>query len=415
MNISILTIGDEICIGQIINTNAAWISSECALIGANIVAHSVVGDHIPTILSEFHRLLNLSDVLLITGGLGPTHDDRTKDALCQFLNDNLVFHQSTFDYLQQFFQSKGLDFTIRQQSQAFLPSKCQVLPNNQGTAPGILFNLPQNQTIVSMPGVPFEMKFIMRNSVLPILTQKMSGDGFVAHKTLLTGGIGEGNLADLVGNPDDFLQNSSLAFLPFPGGVRLRISTKANSQFLASIELNRIEKLLRERIGYVIYGQDDDNLASALGKLLINQHKTISVAESCTGGLLGGALTDMPGSSNYFIGGVDVYSYEAKSKILNIPLQIIQEDGAVSRRVAELLAQNCKILFSTDVALSITGIAGPSGGTIDKPVGTVWIGYADNENLLALKFNFGNSREINRLRSVNSALTLALKKLTKSV
>jgi len=267
--------------------------------------------------------------------------------------------------------------------------------------------------IVAMPGVPSEMKSIMRTWVLPYLESMMTEnkEEVVLYKVLQTAGIAESKLADLLGNVDDFLGGGSLAFLPSYKGVRLRIGVTGNTSDLAREKLNQIEKHIYSKAGKFIFGENDDSLASVVGKLLKEKGKTCSVAESCTGGLLGAEFTSVPGSSDYFVGAAIVYSNEAKTKILDVSKGIIDAFGAVSEETAKELASNVRKVFKTDFGISITGIAGPSGGTIEKPVGTVWIGLASENDVLTKKFVFSNDREINRERSVAKALEMLLNTL----
>lgn len=412
LKISLLTIGDEILIGQIINSNASWIAEQCTRLGAKIILHSVVGDEREAMLSELDRLLFVSDVVLLTGGLGPTHDDITKSVLCEYFNDELIRNEQVLKLVEDFLQKRNIPVTERNQKQADVPKKAKILHNTNGTAPGLLFDMTGN-VIVAMPGVPSEMKSIMRTWVLPYLESMMTEnkEEVVLYKVLQTAGIAESKLADLLGNVDDFLGGGSLAFLPSYKGVRLRIGVTGNTSDLAREKLNQIEKHIYSKAGKFIFGENDDSLASVVGKLLKEKGKTCSVAESCTGGLLGAEFTSVPGSSDYFVGGAIVYSNEAKTKILDVSKGIIDAFGAVSEETAKELASNVRKVFKTDFGISITGIAGPSGGTIEKPVGTVWIGLASENDVLTKKFVFSNDREINRERSVAKALEMLLNTL----
>jgi nicotinamide-nucleotide amidase len=292
-----------------------------------------------------------------------------------------------------------------------LPSRCEVLKNARGTAPGMLFKT-DGKILISMPGVPNEMKGIMEDHVLPLLKGLMAeSDSVTVFKTLLTNGIPESNLADLLGDTDEFLKGTTLAFLPSYHGVRLRIGSVGESFKKGEEEIARVEKYIRSKAEKFIYGEGDQNLALAVGNLLKEKNKTISLAESCTGGLLGAALTDAAGSSQYFMGSIICYSNEAKIELLNVPSETILNNGAVSCEVAEVLAKNVRLRFKTDYGMSITGIAGPGGGTAEKPVGTVWIGIADEHSVHAKKFIFGTERMVNRELSVGAALGILLKDL----
>ncbi|MFH1051452.1 MAG: competence/damage-inducible protein A [bacterium] len=411
-NIALISIGDEICIGQIINTNAAWISSKCTELGANVSYHSTIRDNKEDLINELNRSLQKSDMVIITGGLGPTHDDITKNVLTGYFEDELIFHEPTLEYLEKIFKLRGYNLTERNKEQALIPSKAKPLTNALGTAPGILFD-ENGKLTVALPGVPAEMKYIMNNSVLPIMQNKIieRNDDILLYKNYHTSGIPESMLADLIGDTQELLNGASLAFLPSYKGIKLRVGVNAKNFEEANNKIIQIEKKLYEAAGKFIYGKDDDSLSLKAGQGLSQLKMTVSVAESCTGGLLGGELTSISGSSEYFIGGVIVYSNEAKIKILDVDAKIIENYGAVSEEVVKELARNVRKKFGTDFGIGITGIAGPTGGTEEKPVGTVWIGIADENVTIAQKFIFGNDREINRERAVGTALNMLLKRI----
>lgn len=410
LNLSILTIGDEICIGQIINTNAAWIAAECTRISCKILAHSSIGDEMDSIISEIGRLIAHSDALIITGGLGPTHDDITKEAIRAFLGDTIVLHEPTLAYLKEFYTSRNRTLIERNATQALLPSTAQPLHNSRGTAPGMLFDY-HGKMIVSLPGVPMEMKGIMTDHVLPLLAKRAAIGDVLLYKTLMTTGIPEASLADLIGEPSEFLHGASLAFLPSYQGVRLRIGVSAATNIAAEAEIERIETHIRSKAAKFIFGEDNQSLTTVVTNLLLEKKLTVSVAESCTGGLLGAALTDLAGSSAYFEGGVQTYSYAAKEHILSVKHETLTTYGAVSSETVEEMAVNVRQKFSTDFGISISGIAGPGGGLPEKPVGTVWIGLAHPSGVITKRFNFGNDRTMNRERSVGAALEMLYRAL----
>jgi len=415
LKVSILTIGDEICIGQIINTNASWLASECVKQGCSVVLHSSVGDEKEIIKNELERLSSLSDFVIVTGGLGPTHDDITKSTLLEYFEDEYIFNQEVADELEKRFKLRRFAFTERNKAQALLPSKCKVLTNAVGTAPGMLFQ-KEGKYIVSLPGVPREMMYIVTTHVLPLLNELLTvgNHNVFLYKNLMTNGIPESMLADLIGKPEDFLDGGSLAFLPSYKGVRLRIGVSAENKSIAEEKIEKIENIIRSRAGRFIYGVDEDSLTKKTGDLLKLFGKTVSVAESCTGGMLGAELTEISGSSDYFSGGMIVYSNEIKIKQLNIDENIIREHGAVSKETCEAMALNVRKKLKTDFGISITGIAGPTGGTDEKPVGTVWIGISDEDGVDAKMFSFSPDRKINRERAVGTAINLLYKKLTEN-
>jgi nicotinamide-nucleotide amidase len=405
LKITILTIGDEICIGQVVNTNASWLAAKCTELGCRIVAHSIVGDEKEIMISELNRLLPISDFIIITGGLGPTHDDITKPVLCEFFKDELVFHEETLNQIEFLFKWRGLKLTERNRGQAFIPSKCTPLKNLMGTAPGMLFSF-QNKYIVSLPGVPAEMKGLMENEILPLISKLIliRKEEVVLFKNIQTHGIAESMLADLIGEPSEFLGNGTLAFLPSYKGVRLRIGVSSGNFEEARKELKIIEDIIIKRAGKYIFAIGEDTLGSTVGKILKEKQLTLAVAESCTGGLLGGEITSTEGSSVYFKGGVIVYSNDSKINLLKVNPETIEKFGAVSKETALELAENVRKIFATDYGLSITGIAGPGGATPDKPVGTVWIGISDKVKSEAKLFTFVHDRAVNRERAVGSAL-----------
>lgn len=421
MTIALLTIGDEICIGQIVNTNAAWMAEACSREGWRVVAHSVVGDELSQIIDEFKRLLGVADAVLITGGLGPTHDDRTKTALLEFLHDNAVLHEPTLEHLRALFRKLGREMSERNAAQAMLPSTCEVLQNDKGTAAGMWFTLKagsdynsskRDKIMVSMPGVPYEMKHLMQDRVIPRLRELSQNDPVMRYTTLLTTGIAESTLADLIGDVDAILEGQELAFLPSPGGVKLRITVTAENRDKADEILLRIEERIRSRAERFIYGKDGDSYDAIVGQLLAERGLTIAVAESCTAGLLGVALTASRGSSAYFLGGVQCYSNEAKIQFVGVKPETLRQYGAVSEETAVELASGIRERCQASIGVSITGIAGPDGGTPEKPVGTIWVGIADKNGTEAHKYTVGGDRTVNRERAVVAALQLIYKKVS---
>lgn len=412
MKIAVFTIGDEICMGQVVNTNAAWIAFQCSKLGFDVTTHSSVGDEEGMIISELDRLLGANDIVLVTGGLGPTHDDITKPALAKYFNDVIELHQPTMDNLTERYQKRGIKLTDRNKSMALLPSKCIVLPNSVGAAPGMLFER-NGKTVISMPGVPAEMKAIMKDNVLPYLKEALekSGSEIKVFKTLHTIGIPESILAEEIGDVSGFLGKSALAFLPSYRGVRLRVNSTGKDVLAAETELNRVVDIITERVGRYVFGTDEDTITQNAGDLLKAKSLTVAVAESCTGGMLGAAFTDNPGSSAYFAGGIISYSNEAKINILGVNQSTILEHGAVSRETAIEMAANVSAKFGSDFGISVTGIAGPDGGTETKPVGTVWIGLASRDEVTARHFVFGSNRSVNRELTVGYALNMLYEKL----
>lgn len=415
-NISIITIGDEICIGQIVNTNASWIANKCTNLGANVIIHSTIKDSKEALISELDRLIPKSDLVIVTGGLGPTHDDITKNVLCEYFQDVFILHEETLQYLQRIFKLRGYTLTERNKEQALIPSKCNVLKNEVGTAPGMMFK-KDNKYIISLPGVPSEMKYIMQDSVLPFVSNKIANlnDEIVLYRNLQTTGIPESKLADMIGQPDEFLKGGTLAFLPSYRGVKLRIGVSEKSFEIAKNKLDKIEKIIFKRVNGKIFSSDDESLVSKIASILTEKKMTVAVAESCTGGLLGAEFTSISGSSSFFKGGVIAYSNEIKERILNIKKESLLNYGAVSEQVANELAKNVKAIFKTDFGIGITGIAGPTGGSEEKPVGTVFIALAFKNKIIVKKYIFSTEREINRERAVGTALAMLLEELQNTI
>lgn len=408
LKVAILTIGDEILIGQIVNSNASWIAQKCLEIGASVVEHRVVGDSEEEIISGVDSLLKKSDILLITGGLGPTSDDLTKPSLVKYFNDELVFNETVLNWIKEFYEKRGIkEISERNRKLANIPSKCTPLKNEVGTAPGMLINL-NDKIIVSMPGVPKEMQFIMNNSVLPLIKDKILKGNLTTHifNIIQTCGIPESILADKLAGLDVQNEGVNLAFLPSYKGVRLRLETKGIPYQEAINKIESVKKSIYERVGNYIFGEGETTLSEVVGKILIERNETVAVAESCTGGLLGGEFTKISGSSSYFLGGIIAYSNDVKIKILGVNKETIEKFGAVSEQTAIEMAENVRKIFNSTYGLSITGIAGPTGGTPQKPVGTVWIGFSSKDKTFAKHNLFGGDRDINRERSVATALTM---------
>ncbi|ROL57034.1 competence/damage-inducible protein A [Bacteroidetes/Chlorobi group bacterium Naka2016] len=408
LSVSILTIGDEILIGQIINTNASWIAQKCLEVGATVVEHRVVGDSQNEIIDGVDDLLKKSDVVLITGGLGPTSDDLTKPTLAKYFQDTLIFNEEVLEWIKEFYKKRGInEVSERNRNLANLPSKCKPLKNEFGTAPGMLFE-HNGKILVSMPGVPKEMKFIMETHILPLLKSKIVSEKKEAHifVTLQTCGIPESVLADKLSGVESVLNGLNLAFLPSYKGVRLRIEAKGLPIDLAEHQIEQVKSFIYSKVGDYVYGEGEVTLAETVGKMLEERGETVAVAESCTGGLLGGEFTKISGSSKYFLGGIIAYSNEIKSVHLGISTETLSKYGAVSQETAIEMAYNVRKKFNSTYGISITGIAGPTGGTPKKPVGTVWIGLSTPNETFAKLHQFGGDREINRERSVASALTM---------
>jgi nicotinamide-nucleotide amidase len=405
MNVEIITIGDEILIGQIVDTNSAWMATELNSIGIKVVQITSVSDSAAHLTEALDNAAKRANVVLMTGGLGPTKDDLTKKALCNYFQRNLVLHESTLQHVTNFFNKRGLGLTQLNHDQAMVIDGCEVLFNECGTAPGMWME-HEGVIFVSMPGVPFEMKGLMETSVLPKLAAR-SGMQKIVHKTILTFGIGESFLADKIEAWENELPSSiKLAYLPSPGQVRLRLTAVGNNEMILYEAISKAVGELLVVIPEYIFGFDNDTLASVVGKLLMKKGSTVASAESCTGGNIAHEITSIPGCSRWFQGSVVAYSNVVKMNMLGVEEEILERHGAVSELVACQMAEGARKRLQTDYAIATTGIAGPDGGTVAKPVGTVWIAVAGPNGTVTEKFSFANNRERNIIRSTQAALNL---------
>jgi nicotinamide-nucleotide amidase len=410
MKASVLTIGDELLIGQVINSNAAWIAEQLALLGVTLVRHVTCSDddiEIERCLREESRSV---DVLIVTGGLGPTHDDRTKHVLASWYECELVESEEAYRNLVSVLAARGrAEILDRNREQARVPSLCSVLMNRHGTAPGMLFDR-NGLLLVSLPGVPSEMKAMMTDDVLPFIQKRLKeqGDTIMRYRTIHTIGIAEAYLAEQLEPLQDILdEHSTLAFLPNVSGVRLRIGVQATDDEQAGYRLDAIAGRIYNRLDHsAIFGEGNTTLAAEVVAALMRRSETVAVAESCTAGLLGAAITDIAGSSSVFPGGIISYANEVKNRELGVPMEILETYGAVSDQCARAMARGIRERLDATYGISVTGIAGPDGGTSEKPVGTVWIAVATPNGVSSKVYRFGSERLTNRQRSVNMALAM---------
>ncbi|MCS7228478.1 MAG: competence/damage-inducible protein A [Candidatus Kryptonium sp.] len=411
MKAEIITIGDELLIGQVINTNASYIGRKLSEIGISTARIVSVGDDEKEIIEELKHAFDNFEVVILTGGLGPTHDDVTKNAICKFFNTGLVFNEEVFNQVKEFLAKRGrTEINEANRSQAFVPEKAKIITNHWGTAPGFLFE-EQGKIVVVMPGVPKEMIGMMENFVINYLAQKATGN-VIKQKVLKTTGIPESYLYEKLKDTLDEIKNfCKIAFLPSALGVKIRITVKAKNQNEANRLIEEAEKRIREKAEKYIYGVDNEELEEVIGRLLTERGLKLAVAESCTGGLIADRITNVPGSSKYFERGVVAYSNEAKVQILGVPEELIRNFGAVSREVAESMAEGVRKISGADIGISTTGIAGPTGATPTKPVGLVWIGYSDKNETFAKEFRFGDDRLENKQRATQMALEILRRKL----
>ncbi|HET7817824.1 MAG TPA: competence/damage-inducible protein A [Bacteroidia bacterium] len=407
----IISIGDEILIGQITNTNAQWMAQQLTLIGISVSHLITVGDNKEDILKAFTDAQRRSGIILITGGLGPTSDDLTKPTLCEFFNTKLIFNEEVFEMVKKRFALFNVVMPESNRGQAEIPENCTVIKNKNGTAPGMWFDV-NTSIFVSLPGVPYEMKAMMEEFVLPELKNRFQKE-VIIHKTVYTQGLGESSLAEKIKSWEESLNstNIKLAYLPSPSQVKLRLSVKGNNKqqlnLLVDEKISELRKLIPELIFAVEeYGKEPESLEKTIGELLRKKKQTLAVAESCTGGYIGHLITSIAGSSDYFNGGIIAYANDIKTNVLKVDVSTLQTNGAVSKEVAEQMASGVRQRLKADFGIATTGIAGPTGGSNEKPVGTVWIAVATPDALVSEKFSFGDSRERTIRRAGLSALNM---------
>jgi nicotinamide-nucleotide amidase len=416
MKAEIITIGDEILIGQIVDTNSAFIAKELNKIGISVKQISTVEDERSHILEALNEAKVRADIIIITGGLGPTKDDITKDCLCEFFEDKLVNNEEVLKHIEFLFE-KYIDTPISDlnRKQAMLPSKALALMNKFGTAPGMWFE-SEGKAYVSLPGVPFEMKALIEDEVIPRLQQNFKRP-VILHKTVLTYGMGESAIAEKIEAWEDGLPPYiRLAYLPNLGRVRLRLTAKGDNEEHLKNSVESLISDLHSIIGDIIVGyEDDEPVEIQISRLLLKNKATISTAESCTGGRLGSLFATPPGASNYYKGSVVSYATSSKVDVLKIDKKLIEEHSVVSEEVAMAMAKNVREIFKTDYAISTTGNAGPAKGDSDADIGTVFIGIATPDKVYAKKFTFGNHRDKVIGKAVNKSIELIREELFQQV
>jgi nicotinamide-nucleotide amidase len=402
---AIITIGDEILIGQVSDTNAVWIAQELNKIGVLVGEMVTVSDEASQIRSTLDRYMGHYGLLIMTGGLGPTKDDLTKETLAEYFESKMTTNQEVLEKITNYFRERGRGMIASNLQQAEVPEACRVLMNNHGTAPGMWFE-KEGTILVSLPGVPYEMKGLMADHVIPELCTIIKVPE-VVHRTIMTQGVPESYLAALLNEWESALPACvKLAYLPRPGIVRLRLTVVDKCARDAEELLEVIISKLLDIIPQHIFGFEDISLEEALGNLLRERKLSLATAESCTGGSIAGMLTSVPGSSDYFAGGVIAYANQVKMSQLDVDPLILEDRGAVSREVVEQMALNVSKKFATQTAIATSGIAGPGGGTAEKPVGTTWICVVYKDTIYSKKFSFGGTRDRIVSQANNSALQL---------
>lgn len=407
----VLTVGDEILFGQITDTNSQWISAELSSLGIRTKRKTSVGDQEAEITAGIHEALSRANVVIMTGGLGPTKDDITKKTIATYFGVDMVENEDVLKDVTHFFESRNRELTPINKAQALLPANAKAIRNSCGTAPGMWFETTDGKVLISMPGVPYEMKTMMQKDILPAL-KTFFNTPIIFHKMIKLVGIGESFLADKIADWEDALpENVKLAYLPSVGTLRLRLTGYGTD--LQTVKQNvqtQFEKVL-PLISNYIYGFEDDTLPSVVGALLKQKNLTIGTAESCTGGYLSHLITSISGSSAYYQGSIISYSNDVKINQLSVSPNTLTQYGAVSEQVVIEMAEGLRTKLGVDIAVSVSGIAGPDGGTPEKPVGTVWLALADAQGTITHKLTLGNHRENNIQLSAIGALNLVRKRL----
>jgi nicotinamide-nucleotide amidase len=403
VNAEIITIGDEILIGQVIDTNSAWIAHQLNDIGINVSQITSISDNKDHIINALDLAASSVDLILVTGGLGPTKDDITKQTIAEYFQTRLIRNEAVLDHIHHLLQLRGGQMNELNIHQADVPETCEVIPNNYGTAPCIWLEKP-GKVFVFMPGVPFEMMGIVSDQLLQRF-QQLYNTPAIVHKTLMLQGVAESQLALLIESWEIQLpSNIKLAYLPSPGILKLRLTAKGDTtEILSKMIAQEVQKVL-PIIKDWYYGDNDEPLEITLAKLLKDNNKTMATAESCTGGKIASMITSVPGSSQYYNGTVVSYSNDVKTNVLGVNPDILASYGAVSQQTVELMAQRVRELMKSDYAIATSGIAGPDGGTPEKPVGTVWIAVASKKQVISRKYLFGDNRERNIIRSSITAM-----------
>ena len=403
MKAEIITIGDELLIGQTIDTNSAWIGQVLSSLGFDIIRKTSVHDKREDILGILSDSSSRSDLVLITGGLGPTSDDITKQTLCEYFNTRLVIDKLVLEMVESMMAKRGFPMNENNRKQAEVPESCKVLSNAAGTAPGMWFE-KDGKVFVSLPGVPHEMRYIMTSHVIPELRTRFTSQ-VIIHKNIMTFGTPEARLAEiLTGFEAGLPEFIRLAYLPAAGIIKLRLTATGTIRKALEQAMNEQLKKLYDTIPQYIYGEDEETLEMAVGRLLREKNLTLCTAESCTGGKIAQLITSVPGCSDYYRGSVVAYSNDIKTGILGVDPVLIEKNGAVSEEIAKAMAEGARRVMRADFALATTGIAGPAGGSELKPVGTLWIAISGRSGSTAEKYTFTSDRSTNITRFAFVAL-----------
>jgi nicotinamide-nucleotide amidase len=404
LNAELITIGDEILIGQVVDTNSAYLAAELNKLGISVIQITSVADTRDAIIKAFNEAASRAELILSTGGLGPTSDDITKPALADYFGSKLVTVPAVLEQIESLLASRNVVMNERNKKQAELPDNCEILHNSAGTAQGMWFK-KEERVFIALPGVPYEMKAIFREEIEPRLRQRFTLP-IIRHTTVLTQGVPESELANIIYDWENGLPgNIKLAYLPSPGLLRLRLTGKTTGDAEAlKVAMDAEVEKLKSIIGKHIFGYNDDKLEVIIGKLLKENNLSLSLSESCTGGMISLLITSVPGSSAYYKGGIVAYSNDVKTSDLNVSPYTLLINGAVSQPVVEQMAEGVRNRYQSDFAIAVSGIAGPSGGTPEKPVGTTWIAVASKKRIVSRVHNFGEERGRNMQKAAIAAL-----------
>lgn len=410
MKAEIITIGDELLIGQTVDTNSSWIGAGLSLLGFDVHKKTSIHDNRKDILDTLSLTSGKSDIVLVTGGLGPTSDDITKSTICEFFNTKLVRNNIVLDMIEKMMARRGYPMNENNRRQADVPESCRILPNALGTAPGMWFE-KDGTIFIFLPGVPYEMKYIMTEHVIPDIKKRFQSQ-VIIHRNIMTYGVPEAILAEMLTDFETGLPESiKLAFLPSFGTIKLRLTaTGEDAEALKLLLDENIEKLY-SLIPGLIYSENEERLEEAVGRILTEKKKTVCTVESCTGGNIAHLITTVPGSSGYFSGSVIAYENSVKENVLGVDRRLIEKEGAVSEKVVISMAENARKIFKTDFSLATSGIAGPDGGSSQKPVGTVWLAVSSESGTITEKHIFGTDRSVNITRFSIAALHLLRKQI----
>ncbi len=412
MIVEIVSTGTELLLGQIVNTNAPYLARKLNELGFDAVYQTTVGDNRRRMASVFSIALDRADIVITSGGLGPTQGDITKEVSAELLGRDLNLHEPSVEHIQAFFKRRHLTMTNNNLRQAMMPTGAIVVTNHRGTAPGVIIE-HDKKTIIHLPGPPAELEHMFENSILPYLTNRFGGQGIIVSKVLRTFGIGESILEERIRHFILAQKNPTIALLARSGEIHVRLTAKADSEDTARALIAELEASLREHIEEYIFGMDEQSLEQVVGEELHRRGLTVALAESCTGGGATAKLTDVPGSSAYLIGSIVCYDNRIKTEFVGVTPTLLQEHGAVSQQTAAAMAQGIRDRFATDIGVGITGIAGPGGGSAEKPVGLVYLAIAGPQGVIVEEEHFSGQRSAIKTRTVNSSLDLLRRYLQK--